>query len=67
MDDDPHYRPERAEEEERRGFASDLLAHVRARKEAAEARTRNLLDLLTSGVEPEPQHDNPPDDLEEAA
>ena len=65
-DDDPHYRPGRSEEEDERGFASDLLAHVRARREAEEARTRHLLDQLTSGVEPEPQ-DHPPDDYEDAA
>jgi hypothetical protein len=64
--DDPHSRPERAEEEDERGFATDLLAHIDARRQAEEARTRALLAALTAAVEPEPQDDHP-DDHEEAA
>ena len=63
-DDDPHRW--RKEEEIEREAAGDLFAHIRARREADEARTRHLLDLITSGVEPEPEDDNP-DDYEEAA
>ena len=65
MNDDDHRR--REEEQIEREAAGDLLAHIHARREADEARTRHLLDQITSGVEPEPQDDNPPDDLEEAA
>ena len=50
--DDPHSRPERAEEEDERGFATDLLAHMDARRQAEEARTRALLAALTAAVEP---------------
>ena len=50
----------------RHAFASDLLVHIRARREAEEARTRHLLDLATSGVEPEPD-DEDADDLKETA
>ena len=63
--DDHHFQAWRAEEEAKREAGSDLLAHIRARAEAEEARTRQLLDLLTRGHEPE-QEDNP-DDLKEAA
>jgi hypothetical protein len=31
---DPHSRPERAEEEDERGFATDLLAQMDARRQA---------------------------------
>ena len=65
-DNDPHYRPERAQEEDERGFASELLAHMDARRQAEEARTRALLAALTAAVEPEPQDDHP-DDLRKAA
>ena len=65
--DDPHYRPERAEEDDERGFASDLLAHVDARRQADEARTRHLLDGLTAGFESEEPNDDNPDDLKEVA
>ena len=67
MDDDDPYR-RREEEQVEREAAGDLLAHIRARREADEARTRHLLDGLTAGFESEePNGDNPPDDLEEAA
>ena len=56
----------REEEQIEREAAGELLAHVRARREAEEARTRHLLDRITSGVEPEPEDDNP-DDLKEPA
>ena len=57
MDDhDPYAR--REEEEARREAAADLLAHIRARAEAEDARTRQLLDLLTAGHAPD---DNPED------
>ena len=62
-DDDPHRR--REEEQIERAAAGDLLAHIRARREADEARTRQLLDALTAGVESEEPDDN--DDYEEAA
>ena len=52
--DDPHSRPERAEEEDERGFATDLLAQMDARRQTEEARTRALLAALTAKVEPEP-------------
>ena len=64
MNDDDHRR--REEEQIEREAAGELLAHICARREAEEARTRDLLDLLTSGVEPEPEDDNP-HDLKEAA
>ena len=64
--DDPHSRPERAEEEDERGFATDLLAQMDARRQAEEARTRALLAALTTAGEPEPQDEHPDDD-EEAA
>ena len=63
MDDDPHRW--REEEQIEREAAGDLLAHIRARREADEARTRHLLDALTAGVESEEPDDN--DDLKEAA
>jgi hypothetical protein len=62
-DDDPHRW--REEEQIKREAAGDLLAHIRARSEADEARTRQLLDALTAGVESEEPDDN--DDYEEAA
>jgi hypothetical protein len=65
MNDD-HFHAWRAEEEAKRQAGADLLAYIRARAEAEEARTRHLLDLLTSGVELEHEDDDP-DDLKEAA
>ena len=55
-DDDFHASS--AEKEAKRGAGAELLAHIRARAEAEEARTRQLLELLTRGQEPE-QKDNP--------
>ena len=63
MNDDDHRR--REEEQSEREAAGDLLAHIRARREADEARTRQLLDALTAGVESEKPDDN--DYYEEAA
>ena len=65
--DDPHSRPERAEEEDERGLVSDLFAHMDARRQADEARTRALLAALTAGFESEEPNDDNPDDLKEAA
>ena len=62
MDDD-HFQAWRAEEEAKREAGGDLLAHIRARAEAEEARTQQLFDLLTRGHEPT---DDNPDDLPEA-
>ena len=64
MNEDDHRR--REEEQIEREAAGDLLAHIRARREADEARTRALLAALTAGVESEEPDDNP-DDYEEAA
>ena len=65
MDDDDRYRPERAEEEDKHAFTSDLLAHMDARRQADQARTERLIETLTRGIEA--QHDDNPDDLQEAA
>lgn len=60
MDDhDPHRWREEARIKREAG--TDILAHMNARREADEARTRQLLDALTAGIEPE---DN--DDLKDA-
>ena len=64
MNDDNHRR--REEEQIEREAAGELLAHIRARREADEARTRALLADLTAGVESEEPDDNP-EDLKEAA
>ena len=66
MDDhDPRRR--REEEQIEHEAAGDLLAHIRARAEAEEARTRHLLDLLIASVVEPDQKDEDPDDLKEAA
>ena len=62
---DDRFHEWRAEEEAKREAGADLLAHIRARAEAEEARTRQLLDLLTAGHEP-PDDDNPDLDKEAA-
>ena len=62
MDDDPHRR--REEEQIEREAARELLSHIRARAEADEARTQQLLDSLTAGFASE-QEDS--DDHREAA
>jgi hypothetical protein len=51
VNDEDHRR--REEEQIEREAAGELLAHLHARREADEARTRHLLDQITSGVEPE--------------
>ena len=62
MNDDDHRR--REEEQIEREAAGELLAHIRARAEADEARTQHLLDSLTAGFDSE-QEDS--DDHREAA
>jgi len=64
MDDHAFYAW-RAEEELQREAGADLLAHVRARGEAEQAKTERLLELLTRGMEPAQDNDN--EDAEEAA
>ena len=61
-DDDPHHW--REEEQIEREVAGDLLAHIRACREADEAGNRALLAALTASVESEEPDDN---DLKEAA
>ena len=61
---DDRFHEWRAEEEAKREAGGELLAHIRARAEAEEARTQQLFDLLTRGHEPNDDDDDP--DLKEA-
>jgi len=63
--DDSEFNAWRAEEELKREAGADLLAHIRARAEAEQARTEQLLELLTRDVDPE--QDENRNDLGEAA
>jgi hypothetical protein len=45
-----------------REAGADLLAHIKARAEAEEARTKHLLELLARAVEPE-HTDNPNEEV----
>jgi len=64
--DDHEFYAWRAEEELKHAAGADLLAHIRARAEAEEARTRQLLELLTAGFAEEQDDDNPDLDKEAA-
>jgi hypothetical protein len=64
--DDDDFHAWREEEQGKREAASDLLAHIAARREANQARTEQLLETLSRGVDAE-LDDSDDDDLEEAA